>query len=227
VPYYARVSGDRALLNGHRMILDAIDVLRAAREFRRAQALEVAYLEFNRALDRQAKDSARFATAAIRQLLAVTVRPSTPGPHLADAIISEPISQALASGAFGIGRLDVLNAHENPRTGGAYWLVQEIGTGASDPVTGISIPSQVGRPKVVPGYFMPGYRRPAAAEFRAHPYFQQMTYAKGMPAMQIKREIEGKHFMRDGSRQALSHHLQRTAQIQGVALSAMRRAVAI
>jgi hypothetical protein len=97
------------------------------------------------------------------------VRPDTPGPHLRDKIVSRPLPTTVPAGAFGIADLDVLDTAVNPRTGGIYWRSQEFG-----------LPVLPQRP--APGFFQPGHARPNQAEFRVHPYFEQMTYARGMPA---------------------------------------------
>jgi hypothetical protein len=58
----------------------------------------------------------------------------------------------------------------------------------------------------VPGFFMPGGAKPSQAEFRQHPYFEQMPYARGMPALVRKRPLAARYYLRDGSRRFAAWH---------------------
>lgn len=122
---------------------------------------------------------------------------------LEGAVLSVPLSTSLPSGAVGVGDLDKLD-HDAP-----YWIIQEIGTARE--AYGIKIPSQKstffgGPRKVVPGFFQPGDARPAPDQFRVHPFFQQEPYRKGMPALNVHREIEPRRFMERGTEIAVAQH---------------------
>lgn len=227
--FYTRVEPDPHLLTGYRELVAAgnlfRDVARRTHDpVRRAvyerKAAEVGRIvrELMRKLDAQAIESAKFADKAIVDTLeSRRQRPRTPGPHLADHVTSQPIPTSLPSGAFGIALIDELNKAIGRESGIPYWGAIEWGTGTA------RIPSQVGRPKVTPGYFQPGDSAPDPAQFRVHPYFQQERYRRGMPALVITKEIEPHYFLRDGSAAALAHHRAELEAIERQTLAEMRR----
>lgn len=145
---YVRIFAVANVAKLHRDFLDAIRLARQieqtyVRGGHRSQAaaagatlreLQRAYADFNRDLDRVAKDTATRARKAIRAELALTrVRPDTGnGPHLRDAIRARPldvVGGGIATGAVGVADIAVLDQLVDPRNPqyGAYWRSQEYG----------------------------------------------------------------------------------------------------
>lgn len=94
-----------------------------------------------------------------------------------------------------------------------YWLIQEIGTGQSatilDTQTGVSVRSQRGRrisPTLVFADAKGAYASPSAS--RRSDQIRSVSDVKNAPlqpdleGIVIKREIEGKHYIREGGQQA-------------------------
>lgn len=227
--FYFRIEPDPRLLRGYTAILDAIDIYYAIGDRARAAALDAALQQMFARVDLLAKRTAVTADNTIRARIAATQkRPSTPGPHMRDHIHSVPLPSTVPGGAVGIANLDELDKVVNPRTGGAYWLAQEIGTGRTDNETGITMPSQKagvfgGPRKPVLGFFQPGDSRANESQFRVHPYFQQEPYRKGIPAMVVRREIQPRHFLRDGAEVAYQQHGSGLRSIEKSALTRMDR----
>lgn len=208
--FYTRVEPDPAVARAYVALFDAITLYRRAGRVAQASALGLVLRDIRLAYEKQGARSAAKADALIRDRLRQTqVRPDTPGPHLRDKIVSRPLPTTVPAGAFGIADLDVLDTAVNPRTGGIYWRAQEWG---------LPVPE---RGKPAPGFFQPGNARPNPAEFRVHPYFEQMSYARGMPALVRTRPLKARHYLRDGAELAYSWHVQQMRRISTEAVTAL------
>lgn len=94
-----------------------------------------------------------------------------------------------------------------------YWLIQEIGTGQSAMITDIQTPvsvrSQRGR-RISPsltfadaqGNYAPPQPGRQDQQIRSLSDVKMAPFRADLDAIVIKREIEGKHFIRDGGHQA-------------------------
>jgi hypothetical protein len=210
VTLYADLQG--AALSFFRAARREVDpVLRAALQTRGFGASEIERALRAR-LERHAVRSAAQADELIRQRIEATrKRPRRSPPGMSSHILSRPLATSEPSGAIGVADLDELDK-SNPaarmgRTGVPYWMAQEYGSSAA-----------VGRR--VPGYFQPGNARPDPAQFRVHPYFEQSSKPapRGTPAMVIKRPIEARWFLKDGSADALAFHTRGLKEIDRQAL---------
>lgn len=254
MPTYQRIFAASDVAQVHRLFLEAMraariadQALRASGRRPRSQAtlaeLQRAYTAYNDELAALARKTARDADNRMRaKLRARRVRPDTKlSPHLASMIRSRPIRLAvgLESGAVGIADEEWLDKAVNPTSPqyGPYWRAQEYGTGATDPTTGYSVPSQVGR--VIHGYFYgPGLTNPTRPQSQyaggggPHPIFVSSKSAgaagesvgisgygggkrggKGGRGV-IGVEIQGKHFIRDGANEALVEWRMGMSQIE-------------
>lgn len=164
--------------------------------------------EHRRVLNALAASTAADATAQIKDRLKATASrsrgPTGVSPHLASLIFSKPLIPN--SGSVGIARTSTLNRSINPNTPGygPYWRAQEYGTGSSEVV------SQRGR--VIVGFFYGqgggGVGSRPSAAFRGgggpHPVFIPGSVQPGPRGGRggkgtIGREIQGRHFIRDGA----------------------------
>jgi len=210
--FYTRLEPDPQLARGYVYLLDAIAAYRL--KGRTADAERVRAI-LRRMWDDYDKLGARGAAKADElvkaRLRATAVRPPTSGA-LEGAIFSRPLVSTFPAGAVGIVDLDALDAGAvNRRTGGIYWRAQEYGL----PVDPNARPA--------PGYFEPGQSRPSAGQFRAHPYFAQQPYARGMPALVRTRPLEARHFLRDGAAAFATWHAQEDQRIQRSAITGLAR----
>lgn len=189
--------------------------------------LRHAYNDFNRGLREAAQVGALAATTDIRSRLRATqVRADTrQSPHLRDLIRCRPLSRisGFETGGVGVADLEVLEQARN-RVGsyGSYWRAQEYGTGASG--EGYTVPTQVGRR--IHGYFFgPGLSNPEAPRRGAadptHPIFRQNE--KGGPG-EIRREIRGRHYVRDGANLARSTWEREILAVQSRVIADIRAA---
>lgn len=143
-----------------------------------------------------------------RHIETTRVRPRASG-RMSSAVKSRPLVTSVPSGAIGVADLDELDKSTPASRMGPrhipYWYAQEFGSEAA-----------VGR--IVPGYFQPGNARAAADQFRVHPFFEQVgpKAPRGTPAMVITRPIEARHFLRDGTRDALALHLREIRRVNQV-----------
>lgn len=216
--FFRRYEPDPQLFRGYRHILDAIDVYRAARHPEIAARLDAAFQAMLANVERQTVRSAARTDQRIRATLRERlVRSPTAGPHLADRVHSLPVPTRLPAGALGVADIEQLDQAVDPDyPRSPYWRAIEYGSDAA-----------VGR--IVVGYFQPGGGRggataPAADEFRHHPYFLSNRAAPAgpsPPAMKVQRPIEPKHFLRDGSREALAEHEAAMTMTQAEGLAAM------
>jgi hypothetical protein len=222
--FFQRYIPDPRLFRGYRHILEAIDVYRAAKRPDIATRLEASLKAMVTEMGVQTAADAAAGTKMIRETLERRlVRPETSGPHLASRVRSEPIAAGseLPGGAVGFGDIQHLDAAVDPDYphGGTYWRAIEWGSDAA-----------VGR--VVVGYFQPGFSIPQAGEFRNHPMFMSQGASgflggmSGAPAMRVQRPIEPKHFLRDGTHEAVTRHERQMERVQDEAISSMLAATA-
>ena len=138
-----------------------------------------------RELETIAVETAAFATKTIQHNIRATqVRPQRTD-RLHNSIQSRPIATGLPTAAVGIASIRALEkgtAVHGLQTG--YWASMEFGFTLT--------------PRIVPGYFMPGYEGPDPSQFRQHPVFQQFQYSKGVPALNIVDPIDipARNFLR-------------------------------
>lgn len=154
----------------------------------------------------------RAQSEAIARLRKTQVRPDPPtqGKRLQDLIVCRAIVTSLPSGSIGIGDMKELD-----RT--PYWRAQEFG---------YILPE----PRIIPGYFQPGFARPDAKQFRQHPVFEQFTYARGMPALNLpagKRIAQQRRYLRDTVSSVAQWRLTKLNQVQADAVAALERAAGV
>jgi hypothetical protein len=217
VPFYQRLLPPNGLANGYVALLDAMDayaargMLTQREEVRRL--LNSMWAEYEALSVQGAAKSEEIIRRRIRQ---TAVRPARSG-RLEKGIKSMPLQTSLPSGSIGIADIDHLDATViNPRYRrfGPYWRAQEYGLPGLTPAD-----YGGGGRKVAPGYFMPGYSAPAGGQFRVHPYFQQMGYAKGMPALMRLAPVPARHFLRDGTAEFIEWRRREIARINRHAIS--------
>lgn len=214
--YYQRYRGSQATLRTYGLLQRAYQAAMLGGRRREAAAIRSIYFLLEREMLDLAIDSSAEATKLIQARIAGTsVRPSRPSSAsggLSRRIVSRPLPPpaGLPIGGFGIADVDELDKVINPLTPhhGPYWRAQEWG--------------YAGHSKPVPGHFMPGSARPDPAQFRAHPYFQQKPYSRGMPALLIKRPIKARYFLRNGAEAAITSHLRRQSAVHAAAIARMR-----
>lgn len=208
--YFAYLQPDPELVDAYVAMVRTADIYVAKGLMREAAQARAAYERMVRDYEQLSVRGSTKADEFIRSRIRTTaVRPPT-GGLLERAIHSTPMQLSFPGGGVNIASLDALDKGAvNPRTGGVYWRSQEYGL----PV----IPGQ--RP--APGYFMPGYSAPNAGQFRNHPYFQQMGYARGMPALVRKRPLRARHFLRDGADEFAAWHALESARINRRAITSL------
>lgn len=219
--FFRRIRPDSTVAEGYVFLLDAIDLHLAAaaaasdpvirrHEVRSAEKVRAILLAMWRDYRWLESTQPGRADEFIRaRLRATAVRPPTSG-RLERAVASFAIPSQWPLAGVGVASVLALDRGAvNPRGGGIYWRSQEHGL----PV----IPGQ--RP--TPGYFMPGYGAPNPAEFRNHPYFEQMPYVKGMPLLVRKRDLQPRHFLRDGTRNFVAWRRVEMQRIQRKAITAL------
>jgi hypothetical protein len=188
--------------------------------------IEAAYRRYNEELRGLAQTTARDSERRMRAKV-THVRPSTRlgNTHLKALLKSRPIRlvPGIESGAVGIADEAWLNKAVNPTSPqyGPYWRAQEYGTGSPE------VPSQIGR--TIVGYFYgPGLTNPTRPDPQfaggggPHPIFVSAKSAAAIAGGSgfhdygggrrggkggrgiIGKEIEGKHFIRDGANEALA-----------------------
>lgn len=200
-----------------------------------------AYGEFNDELRVLATKTAREADSRMRARLRSTqVRPDTgASPHLAALLRSRPLQRfgPVQTGEVGVADEAWLDKAINPHSPGygPYWRAQEHGTGTPE------VPSQIGR--ILRGYFYgTGYTDPTPprAQYRGgggpHPIFVSGRASKLPGSVSggigprggrggygtISREIQGRHFIRDGANSALADWRAGLRRVENDAISALR-----
>jgi hypothetical protein len=212
--FYSTIVPSPALERGYKYLLDAIDFYTRKGRFQDAAFVRSVLAQMWRDYEQLSVAGAAEADRLIRERIRQTqVRPDASG-RLIGSIQSRPLRAALPGGGVGIADLDILEkgtVNPNAPKAGSYWRAQNYGTTA-----------HVGR--IVPGYFQPGNARPSAAEFRVHPYFQQSgpPARRGTPAMVIRRPLQARHFMEDGTRAAVNWHRARSNEIDNRAVARLR-----
>lgn len=243
----------RLFAEAFRAAREADRALAAAGLATRSQAtlaeLRAAYLAFNDGLRTHAQATAHDADRRMKRILKdKQVRPDTGlSPHLSSLIKSRPVSvigHGIETGAVGIASEDSLNKAINPTSPqyGPYWRAQEYGTGSPEVV------SQIGR--TIYGYFygtgLVGPSRPQsqyAGGRGPHPIFVSSSSAQAAGAEVgisnygggkrggkggkgvIQKEIEGKHFIRDGANEALAEWRLGMRQIEQSTISRLQSVV--
>jgi hypothetical protein len=186
----------------------------------------VIYDQFITGLNELARFTATDATKQIQARLKETAKRPDTGvrPHLRNGIRSRPIDvtgRGIATGAVGVADEASLNKVKNPNSPkyGPYWRAQEFGTGSADVRDDRAAPkSQIGR-EIVGYFFDRGKTNPTVPQKGRsdQPIFitgrsagavvgsgRQFSRAgKGGGRGIIGKEIEGRHFIRDGSDQAV------------------------
>lgn len=191
-----------------------------------------AYDKFNRELDALAQSTAVNATKRIQERLKATAKRPDTGvrPHLRNGIVSRPLKRfgLLGTGEVGVAAIDSLNKVVSATSPGygPYWRAQEFGTGSAE------VKSQKGR--VIRGYFFgPGLSSPAVpTKGRSdQPIFVPGRQKGGVTASgtmkggigpsggrggygTIGREIQGRHFIRDGADLARAEWLREMRAIE-------------
>lgn len=129
------------------------------------------------------------------------------GKRLQDLVVCRPIATSLPSGSIGIGDMKVLD--QVP-----FWRAQEFGYVLPEP-------------RIIPGYFQPGFSRPSQGEYRQHPMFEQMQYARGMPALNLPagtRIALQRRYLRDTVSSVATWRLRKLGQVQKDAIVLLERA---
>lgn len=179
-----------------------------------AQIVEVQLVQsrYVRDMEKVASVGAAAATKSVRQVFDQTRTPRSAGQasRLRKSLTARPAKFALPTGNVGIGDVDLMDRVTNPFSPGfgSYWLAQEIGTGAHDKETGVTIKSQLHRRLF--GFFTDrsggGNVDIPRAGGGTHARFisasspgavQGPRGGAGGPG-EISREIRGRHFLRDG-----------------------------
>jgi hypothetical protein len=180
---------------------DMAVLLREMREVRR-------YME--RELSTIAVETAAFGTKKIKDNIHKTnVRPLRTD-DLHDSVVCRPINTGIPTAAVGIASIGALDrGTKRPGMKGGYWASQEFGF--------------VLTARIVPGYFMPGYSRPSPANFRQHPNFEQMQYAKGMPALNIVNDmnIAPRNFIRGSLDEIWQFRHQRVERLKKIVMASL------
>lgn len=209
--YYQRIVGSVATAQALQMIADAGALAAAHGLVARGAKYDAIVVRLIAELNRAGIESAEIADAAIRAALDATRsgRPTNTGA-LRAAIKSRPLATAVPLAAIGIASIEELDKVTNPRSGGIYWRAQEWGWNLT--------------PRIVPGYFMPGFSAPDAAEAGQHPYFQQMQYSKGMPALNIVDTIKmpARQFLAKGAAVGVAANLRMRLAAERKAITALR-----
>lgn len=227
--FFQRIRPDPDIALGYVALLDAIDLHLAraagtrdpvAKEAHKRKAKQVTEVlrtmqaGYRRLGTRQAAQ----ADQMIRNRLASTaVRGPTTG-RLERAIksIEIPTPAAWPAASIGVASIEELDRGAvNPRGKGRYWRSQEYG-----------LPVLPQRP--APGYFdssvgAGNYSAPDPGQFRNHPYFEQMAYTKGMPALVRKQPLAARHFLRDGTNDFIAWRLSERRRIEDRAITELRR----
>lgn len=209
------------------------DKVRSNRGLPAANAAIIAKLQFMQK-DFQAQlrkiallTSSRAELAIEDRLRKTQVRSDTGvSPHLRDRIVCRALGpvRGFESGAVGIADEQILNAGAT----GLYWRSQEFGTGTAE--VGSITTAATGR--LLRGYFYQtgfrGYPSPPSGEFRAHPVFKPgAPFGKEKiksPLGVVAREIQGRHFIRDGKLLAAA---QWRAQIDALQAEMIRQVDAL
>ncbi len=193
-----------------------------------ARAKAVLLRTLMRDLDREMRGvefrTASHGTDAVRNRLDATRRRPAGSGRLRGAITSRPITGPVPLGAVGIGDIDVLDrravgVRHSGRGGTAgrqpYWHVQEEGS-----------THLVGRTMV--GFFSPGFSRPNPMQFRQHPLFSTQAGGHGYGGpMTVKRPIEPKYFLRDGSKDAEKFRYRETVRVTMMSVARARTILAV
>lgn len=188
-----------------------------------------AYKHMNDRLDATASRTAADSVKRIQaQLKATAKRPDTGlRPHLRNGIVSRPLHRfgPVATGEVGVAAIESLDKVRNPTSPsyGPYWRAQEFGTGSPE------VKTQKGRH--IYGYFFEGGLTNPARPTKGRsdqPIFVSGR-AGGLPSSVkggtgpkggrggpgvIGREIEGRHFIRDGADRARAEWLRGIRQVE-------------
>lgn len=214
--FYTRFEPDPALVDLYSELQAAAAAFERAAggdprlEVRAIRAIEV-MRDIMRRLTIHSRVSAANADRLIRERIEATrVRPRASG-RMSAHVISRALPSSVPSGAIGVADLDELD-RSNPasrmgRSGIPYWMAQEYGSSAA-----------VGRR--LTGFFTPGFAAADPGQFRVHPFFE--VGGPQAPRMVIKNPIEARHFLRDGSRDALDFHHRELKAIDRLAIAGIR-----
>jgi hypothetical protein len=233
--FYQRIDGYRRTRDSYTRIFSQIDRARTlavranrlgdqitARDLELLAArLEAIALQFNDLELGVARKTALRADQAIRQRIDATrVRPRRPGGksgQLSSRIKSEPLpSRPLALGQVGIARMEELDKVVNPDfpNAKAYWRAQEYGYDFSQH------PRDKRGNVAIRGFFQPGNAPANGGQFRQHPYFET---AQGAPRMVIRRPVPARHFLRDGTDNAVNYWHAEQQAVQRTIVAELRR----
>lgn len=218
--YWQRIQGFEGTRRAYSDLIAALDIARSLGPagVRRATAIQALLFELERQELLVSRAVAARADAFIRTAIATSStgrpqRPSARSGNLAGHVRSDPLPGTLPLGQVGIANIAELDKVVNPdyRSAGPYWEAQERGSTAA-----------VGR--VLVGYFQPGNSAPSQAEFRSHAYF---TYDgrqnKKAPGGIIKRPIQARHFLRDGTEQAVTYWHEQQRRVERDLVAKLRR----
>jgi len=216
--YYARVNGSIETLEGYQYLAQAAAIANRTPGMQTiAVKLDATVARMLREMDQLA---ARSAVEADRRIVAVLDagrvrgrKPSGFSGDLGSHIVSRPLPTTLPIGSFGIADIDELDRTVNPATPGygTYWRSVEYGFNRG-----------LASPKPIPGYFQPGVARPDPAQFRHHPYFEQMPYSRGMPALVPIRPQPAVRFLEKGTASVVPWHIAERTRIHNTAISALK-----
>lgn len=215
--YYANVNGSLATLSGYQHLLNAAAKAYAAGLTPVGVKIDAIIAQMRSEMDAAAIRSAAEADRLIVQYLdAGRVRPRRPHGHSGDLgahVISRPQATTLPIGAFDVADIDELDRTINPDTPGygTYWRSVEYGFNRGQASA-----------KPIPGYFMPGYSRPDANQSRVHPYFEQMPYSRGMPALVVTNPQPAVKFLEKGTAAVVPFAMRQRAAIHNRAITALK-----
>lgn len=207
--FYEILPTPPALIGGLELLAEALALSRALPGGLGAAEIEAVIASVGDRVNAAAQETAMFSERAIVSNIETTrVRPEAhvDRKRLADGIKSE----SLGMGSVGIGAIEDLDTVVG-KDGKPFWRAQEFG---STHLVGRSIL----------GLFQPGTAVPSESEFRKHPIFEE---GEGMGLvepglMRIKRPIPARHFLRDGTAEALSFREKQFSGAEAIAIGEMR-----
>jgi hypothetical protein len=218
--YFQRIEGFAATRSAYTLLFEALDIARSLGPAgaARARALQAAIFELERREQLVSRATAQRADAFIRTHIASSStgrprRPASRSGDMAGNVRSDPLAGTLPLGQVGIANLELMARTVNPDAPGAgeYWRAQEYGTTA-----------HIGRRLV--GYFQPGGAPPNEGDFRAHAYFDYDGRSnKKAPGGIIRRPIQPRHFLRDGTADAVGYWREQQRRVERDVVSALRR----
>lgn len=207
--FYEILPTPPALIGGLELLTEALGLARTTPSGFDEAEIEAVISSVTDRVNAAAQETAMFSERTIVSNIETTrLRPEAhvDRKRLADGIKSE----SLGMGSVGIGAIEDLDTVVG-KDGKPFWRAQEFG---STHLVGRSIL----------GLFQPGTAVPSEAEFRQHPIFEQ---GEGMglvePAlMRIKRPIPARHFLRDGTAEALLFREKKFGEAEAIAIGEMR-----